>query len=125
MQIVAFVSDFFSGPEWFRIIIALILLAMTQQISKKYEIPYINGLKRIPQLLVLRELIAAFYFTPTIYYISDAIILVIYLWWLNSYSEHRKTTTTYTIIVIGITAALVTAYEFFPEVTLTLFAGKR
>jgi sigma-B regulation protein RsbU (phosphoserine phosphatase) len=122
MQIVAFVSDFFSGPEWFRIIIALILLAMTQQISKKYEIPYINGLKRIPQLLVLRELIAAFYFTPTIYYISDAIILVIYLWWLNSYSEHRKTTTTYTIIVIGITAALVTAYEFFPEVTLTLFA---
>jgi sigma-B regulation protein RsbU (phosphoserine phosphatase) len=122
MQIIPFFSSILSGPQWLRILISLLLFAMTGQISRKYEIPYIKGLKRIPLIMIFREIIAIFYFTPTIYYMTDAIIIVIFLWWLHSYAGHRKTTITYTVLTLGIAAALLTLYEFFPQVTLILVA---
>ncbi len=122
MQVIPFLSEFLSGPEWLRIIIAAVLLAMTNQISLKYEIPFINVLKRIPLLIIVREIVAALYFTPSIYYLTDAVILVIYLWWLHSYSKHRKTTITYTILILAVTIPLLVLWEFFPSLTLILIA---
>lgn len=120
MSVIHFFSDFLESAAWLRIILAVVLYTSTRQVGNKYLIPYIKGLNQVPLILIAREVIAAVYFTPTIFYLSDAIILVIYMWWLYTYSKHRKTTYTLSVLTIAISIPLLVLYQFFPNLLFLL-----
>lgn len=113
MQLIPFFSEVFSGPEWLRIIISLFLLAFSHQVVVKYDLPYFSGMRQIPFILIFRELIAIVYFTPSIYFVTDAIVLAIYFHWASNYVNRRTYVFTNLVLTLVGTIGMVAFYEVF------------
>ncbi|AHC16547.1 GAF domain-containing SpoIIE family protein phosphatase [Salinispira pacifica] len=123
MSLIDFISGVLSGSAWVRLIMVLFLWVITAHVDKKYIIPHIKWLKRVPLILLIREIAALFYFTPSLFYFSDALILTIYMWWLHSYAGNRKATMTLTLLNLGILIPILALAELFPSAQLIFVAA--
>ena len=87
------ISDLLFSPAITRILLLLIVIFYATSILRKYTPPFKLGLVAIPRILIVREILVLIYFTPVFFYFSDAIVLVLLIWWLYEYTQRLRVAT--------------------------------
>ena len=84
-----FLNSFFLSPTWPRIVISLFLWAYYLRMITRYRIPHGGTLSLIPVILFVRDLLEFAFSLTSVLFISDILILLIYLSWAYHYFPNR------------------------------------
>ena len=84
-----FLNSFFLSPTWPRLVISLFLWAYYLRMITRYRIPHGGTLSLIPVILFVRDLLEFAFSLTSVLFISDILILLIYLSWAYHYFPNR------------------------------------
>ena len=84
-----FLNSFFLSPTWPRLVISLFLWAYYLRMITRYRIPHGGTLSLIPVILFVRDLLEFTFSLTSVLFISDILILLIYLSWAYHYFPNR------------------------------------
>ena len=84
-----FLNSFFLSPTWPRLVISLFLWAYYLRMITRYRIPHGGTLSLIPVILFVRDLLEFAFSLTSVLFISDTLVLLIYLSWAYHYFPNR------------------------------------
>ena len=84
-----FLNSFFLSPTWPRLVISLFLWAYYLRMITRHGIPHGGTLSLIPVILFVRDLLEFAFSLTSVLFISDILILLIYLSWAYHYFPNR------------------------------------
>lgn len=84
-----FLNSFFLSPTWPRLVISLFLWAYYLRMITRHGIPHGGTLSLIPVILFVRDLLEFAFSLTSILFISDTLVLLIYLSWAYHYFPNR------------------------------------
>ncbi|MGI9256762.1 MAG: PP2C family protein-serine/threonine phosphatase [Salinispira sp.] len=101
-----------------RMFLYIIVLVYSESILKNSDFQFTGEIRAIPRILLFRELIWLFNFTPSLYISFGAVMLALFAWWYRHYASNKISLTIFTVatIIIGIglnIAFEVLAFEIF------------
>ena len=86
---VEFFNALLLSPTWTRVVVSLLLWAYCLRIVTRYRIPQGGLLSLIPVILLVRDLLEFAYSVTSALFISDILILLIYLSWAYHYFPNK------------------------------------
>ena len=84
-----FLNSFFLSPTWPRLVISLFLWAYYLRMITRHGIPHGGTLSLIPVILFVRDLLEFAFSLTSVLFISDTLVLLIYLSWAYHYFPNR------------------------------------
>ena len=84
-----FLNSFFLSPTWPKLVVSLFLWAYYLHMITRYRIPQGGTLSLIPVILFVRDLLEFAFSLTSVLFISDILILLIYLSWAYHYFPNR------------------------------------
>ena len=105
-----------------RILLYIIVFMYSESILKNSGFQFIREIRLIPRILLLREFIWLFNFTPSLYISFSAVMLALFAWWYRHYAINKISLTIFAVATIIIGIGLNIAFEVLEIETFFIIA---